>query len=110
MGKIDAYYNSLTGKLKGTFTNNGNKGSFEYTLISCQQFTGKWGWGTNLDRGRWTGKRKGVNNPTAPLQLKVTLNGIRALQGGDGKGNPDDYSLNFTPQLLALNKKKPLLT
>ncbi len=108
VGKIDAFYNKLTGKLKGTFTNNGKKGSFEFTFTSCEGFSGKWGWGTSMDKGRWTGKRKGVNNPAAPLQLKITLNGIRALQGGDGKGNPDDYSLNFTPELITLNKRQTL--
>ena len=106
VGKIDAYYNSLTGKLKGTFTNNGNKGSFEYTLTSCQQFTGKWGWGTNLDKGRWTGKRTAIAAKNHNLIL--TLNGLRALQGGDGKGNPDDYEFSFGVDLRVNNRTRNL--
>ena len=101
VGTIEGHYNSLTGTLTGTFTNNGKEGSFEFTFTSCDDFTGKWGWGSKLDKGKWTGRRKESNVPETPLKLTITLNGLRALQGGDGKGNPDDYSLNFTPNLLA---------
>lgn len=96
LGKIDAYYDRFKRTLKGTFTNKGKKGSFEFKF-ECEKFTGKWGWGDKLDRGSWTGKR--IVPKSKEYKLKVTLTNLYATQSGDGSGNPDDYSFGFTPEL-----------
>jgi len=44
------------GVLRGTFTNNGSKGSFEWTK-NGERFTGKWGWGSKTNMGAWNGDR-----------------------------------------------------
>lgn len=54
--RIEAEYNPDTRILKGTFTNGSQTGKLEFK-IEGNKFTGKWGWGNNLDQGAWTGEK-----------------------------------------------------
>ncbi|NAS32714.1 hypothetical protein GTQ40_17165 [Flavobacteriaceae bacterium R38] len=105
LGEVKAIYNKYTGKLKGTFTNKGSKGSFEFVLISCSNFRGKWGWGTALNKGDWSGKRASRNTTnrvtrtnTGSYKLKITLDYVKSSGTWDRDGK-DDYMLHFLPTL-----------
>ncbi|WP_422860559.1 hypothetical protein ACOKFD_06900 [Flagellimonas sp. S174] len=110
LGTINGYYSSSTGKLKGTFTNKGNKGSFEFTLTSCEAFNGKWGWGTALNKGRWSGKcvrRRSATNADDINKLKITLVSVKSNKTWDNDGK-DDYMLHFVPTLKLDRKEQQM--
>ncbi|NHN24275.1 hypothetical protein FIA58_001190 [Flavobacterium jejuense] len=47
-------------KLIGTFTNNGSKGNFEFTM-ECNAFKGKWSWNNSL-KDKWNGTKATKSN------------------------------------------------
>ena len=56
LGDIDADFDKVTKKLKGTFTNKGKKGYFEFSFEG-NSFKGKWGWNTSMAEGIWNGTK-----------------------------------------------------
>lgn len=95
LGNIKGTWNGT--KLKGTFTNKGDKGSFEF-VFNCNKFTGKWGWGNKLNKGAWSGTKKLKTNDcearlTATkdtkdvpkeLRYRLTLDRIYVISVDDG--------------------------
>lgn len=58
------FFTIKSAKFKGVFVNGKSKGSFEWFInkqYSLPSFTGKWGWGNNLDKGEWNGEIKNYN-------------------------------------------------
>ncbi|WP_268036554.1 hypothetical protein [Algoriphagus sp. PAP.12] len=83
-------------KLTGTFTNGNTKGSFEF-ILNGNVFSGKWGWGKNLDQGNWKGTKKVKTNTasaaglseinatvTQNIQYRLTLDKIIVRSSEDG--------------------------
>jgi hypothetical protein len=63
-------------RLEGTFTNNGTKGTFSFTLKD-DSFEGKWGWGSSVGNEKWTGNKSmktGVSqsNPSSVSTYSAT--------------------------------------
>ena len=55
-------------RLEGTFTNNGSKGTFSFTLKD-DSFEGKWGWGNSVGDETWKGNKTlktGVAQSSSP--------------------------------------------
>ncbi|MEZ4786668.1 MAG: hypothetical protein R2790_02000 [Flavobacterium haoranii] len=61
LGDIDADFDKVAKKLKGTFTNKGKKGYFEFNFEG-NSFKGKWGWNTSMAEGIWDGTKVVKNN------------------------------------------------
>ncbi|WP_127125087.1 hypothetical protein [Pseudoflavitalea rhizosphaerae] len=64
VGDIDAVYDPATKKVKGNFTNKGQKGYFEWEFKG-NSYTGRWGWNQDLNGGEWSGTKQVKSN--APL-------------------------------------------
>lgn len=77
--RIDATYDPVTRILKGTFTNGSNKGLLELKMEG-NSFSGKWGWGNNLNEGNWTGTKSVKSNQVAAASASASTTTVAARQ------------------------------
>lgn len=74
LGDIDGTFDKSKKTLKGTFTNKGKKGYFEFAFTG-NEFQGKWGWNTQMTESpAWTGSKLVKSNKpiTAPVTASAT--------------------------------------
>lgn len=98
LGNIEADYSKSSRMLKGTFTNKGKIGYFEF-ILEGNSFKGKWGWTTAMTEGNWNGNKLektnkvvAISNPTQSSTASNNTNTgkkskyrfhLRDLSGGE---------------------------
>lgn len=89
LGDIDADFDKGTKKLKGTFTNKGKKGYFEFSFEG-NTFSGKWGWTSALTGGNWDGTKALKTNKEVANNAATT----NSLSTSDQANNSKDEDNN----------------
>ncbi len=80
VGTLEGIFDKTAKKLKGTFTNKGDKGYFEFEFEG-NSFKGKWGWNTAMTEGKWDGtkavktnKQIAISSSTQSLTASTNTN------------------------------------